>query len=511
MSANSNNGLLLECRGIDKNYNGPQVLSGVDFSLRRGEIHALVGENGAGKSTLIKIVTGITNRNAGTIVFEGHEIPAEFTKNASEKLGIAVIYQELSLIHGMTVAQNIFLTKEPLLPGLPFIDIKKMNSMAQEMIEKYGFDLKATDIIDKLPIAQRQTVEILKALSNRASLMIMDEPTSSLTATESERLFKIIRMLKAEGITVVYISHRMEEVYDLSDRVTVLRDGKLVSVLEGEEITPAEIIRLMIGRELTEDESHHKMVNKRDREVVLEVKNLCAEGKLNDISFKLHKGEVLGFGGLVGSGRTELMRAIYGIDAFDSGKIVYLGKPYIPTVEKSIASGYGFVPEERRLQGIMGLISINGNIGIANLDTTSNPAGFVSHSKELELTQKAISGLKIRPPNPDHLVGNLSGGNQQKVVVGKWLIRDLKLLIVDEPTVGVDIGAKEEIYQIIDRLSQEGVAVMVVSSDLPELTRVSDRIIVLRKGRIIKEFTEGIVTEEEVLRAASGIVEGGEK
>lgn len=510
MSNNGKSELLLECKGIDKNYNGPQVLDGVDFSLRRAEIHSLVGENGAGKSTLIKIVTGITNRNAGTINFEGHDIPLEHSKNASEKLGIAVIYQELSLIHGMTVAQNIFLTKEPLMSGLPFIDIKKMNAMAQEMINKYGFDLKATDIIDKLPIAQRQTVEILKALSNKASLMIMDEPTSSLTATESERLFKIIRLLKSEGITVVYISHRMEEVYDLSDRVTVLRDGKLVSVLEGNEITPAEIIRLMIGRELTEDESRHKMV-KKNGDIVLEVEKLCAEGKLQDISFKVRKGEVLGFGGLVGSGRTELMRAIYGIDPFDSGSIKYLGKPYSPTVEKSIAGGYGFVPEERRLQGIMGAISITGNIGIANLDSISSPLGFVSGAKELERSQKAITTLNIKPANPNHLVGNLSGGNQQKVVVGKWLIRDLKLLIVDEPTVGVDIGAKEEMYQTIERLASEGVAVIVVSSDLPELTRLSDRIIVLRKGRIIKEFTEGVVTEEQVLRAASGIVEGGSK
>ena len=499
--------LLLECRGIDKNYNGPQVLSGVDFSLRRGEIHALVGENGAGKSTLIKIITGITNRNAGSIVFEGHDVPIEHSKNASEKLGIAVIYQELSLIHGMTVAQNIFLTKEPLLAGLPIIDVRKMNAMAQAMIDKYGFELKATDIIDGLPIAQRQTVEILKALSNKASLMIMDEPTSSLTATESERLFDIIRLLKSEGITVVYISHRMEEVYNLSDRVTVLRDGKLVSVLEGEAITPAEIIRLMIGRELTDDESQHRMV-KKDGEIVLEVKNLCAEGKLQDVSFAVRKGEVLGFGGLVGSGRTELMRAIYGIDRYDSGEIAYLGQPYKPTVEKSIAGGYGFVPEERRLQGIMGAISITGNIGIANLDSISNGAGMVSDSKELERAQAAITTLNIKPANPDHLVGNLSGGNQQKVVVGKWLIRDLKLLIVDEPTVGVDIGAKEEMYQTIERLAQQGVAILLVSSDLPELTRLSDRIIVLRKGRIIKEFTEGVVTEEEVLRAASGIVEG---
>ena len=300
----------------------------------------------------------------------------------------------------------------------------------------------------------------------------------------------------------------MEEVFALSDRVTVLRDGRKVAVLEKEQISPAEIIRLMIGRTLTDDESHHTMVRK-DGEVVLEVDKLCSEGKLKDVSFTVRRGEVLGFGGLVGSGRTELMRAIYGIDPFDSGTITYLGQPYVPTVEKSIASGYGFVPEERRLQGIMGGISITGNIGIANLDTISSKAGFVSGAKELERAQKAISLLNVKPARPEVLVGNLSGGNQQKVVVGKWLIRDLKLLIVDEPTVGVDIGAKEEMYQTIERLSQAGVAVIVVSSDLPELTRLSDRIIVLRKGRVIKEFVEGAVSEEDVLRAASGLVEGG--
>ena len=500
------NDILLECVGVDKSYNGPMVLTGVDFSLKRGEIHSLVGENGAGKSTLIKIVTGVTNRNAGTMVFDGTDIPIEHSKKAAQGLGIAVIYQELSLIHGMTVAQNIFLTKEPKLPGLGLIDIRKMNRLAQEMIDRYGFQLKATDVIDQLSIGQRQTVEILKALSNQASLMIMDEPTSSLTSKESAQLFEIIRLLKSQGISVLYISHRMEEVFQLSDRVTVLRDGKLVSVLEKEQISPTEIIRLMIGRTLTENESHHRM-NRKEGEVVLEVEGLGVEHKLHDVSFKVRRGEVLGFGGLVGSGRTELMRAIYGIDPFDQGRITYLGQPYVPSVEKSIAAGYGFVPEERRLQGIMGGISITGNIGVPNLDSISEKLGFVSGRKELELSRKAITLLNVKPADPDVPVGNLSGGNQQKVVVGKWLIRDLKLLIVDEPTVGIDIGAKEEMYQTIQRLAAEGVAVIIVSSDLPELTRVSDRIIVLRKGRIIKEFSEGTVTEEEVLRASSGIVE----
>ena len=507
MSESVKSDVLLECTGIDKSYNGPMVLNGVDFSLRRGEIHSLVGENGAGKSTLIKIVTGVTNRNSGSLVFDGKMVPLEHSKRAAQELGIAVIYQELSLIHGMTVAQNIYLTKEPLIPGLRIIDLRKMNRLAQEMIDRYGFRLKATDVIDRLSIGQRQTVEILKALSSQASLMIMDEPTSSLTSTESAQLFEIIRLLKSQGISVLYISHRMEEVYQLSDRVTVLRDGRKVAVLDKVQISPTEIIRLMIGRTLTENESHHRM-HRKDGEVVLEVAGLCSEHKLHDVSFKVRKGEVLGFGGLVGSGRTELMRAIYGIDAFDRGSITFLGKPYVPSVGRSIAVGYGFVPEERRLQGIMGGLSITGNIGIANLDSISGKAGFVSGKMELELSQKAIALLNVKPADPAVPVGNLSGGNQQKVVVGKWLIRDLKLLIVDEPTVGIDIGAKEEMYQTIQHLAGQGVAVIIVSSDLPELTRLSDRIIVLRKGRIIKEFSEGLVTEEDVLRASSGIVEG---
>ena len=502
-------GTLLDCVGIDKSYNGPMVLAGVDFSLRRGEIHALVGENGAGKSTLIKIITGVTPRNAGTMAFDGHELPLEHTRQAAQQLGIAVIYQELSLIHGMTVAQNIYLTREPRLPGIRLIDARRMNRMAQELIDRYGFRLRATDVIDRLSIGQRQTVEILKALSGQASLMIMDEPTSSLTSAESSQLFEIIRLLKAQGITVLYISHRMEEVYQLSDRVTVLRDGRKVAVLEKDRISPAEIIRLMIGRTLSEHEAGHRLARKRG-EAVLEVAHLGSEGRLEDISFQVHRGEVLGLGGLVGSGRTELVRALYGIDPYDRGEIRLLGRPYLPTVARSIAAGYGFVPEERRLQGIMGDLSITGNIGIANLDAIRGRAGLVSAGKELALARQAIDLLRVKPMDPATPVGNLSGGNQQKVVVGKWLIRDLKLLIVDEPTVGIDIGAKEEIYQTIRQLAEAGVAVIVVSSDLPELTRLADRIIVLRKGRVIKEFAEGAVTEEAILRASSGLLEPGE-
>ena len=497
--------ILLECKGITKSYSGPLVLDNVDFSVRRGEVHSLVGENGAGKSTLIKIITGVTNRDSGTIVYDGKSVPLEHNRRASQELGIAVIYQELSLIPGMTVAQNIFLTKEPFVKGTKFIDTRRMNRMAQELIDKYKFPLKSTDFIESISIAQRQLVEILKALSIHASIMIMDEPTSSLTKTEVAMLFNIIHMLKADGISVIYISHRMEEVYSLSDRVTVLRDGKLVTVLDKEMITPAEIIRLMIGHKLEASALHHDLP-KITSKVVFEVAGLTSVGKFQDISFQLHEGEILGLGGLVGSGRTEVIRAIYGIDPIDAGTIKYLGKSYVPSVGASIALGVGFIPEERRIQGILATQSITRNIGIVNLDKVA-PRGIVHPKKEQEYSERGIKLLNVKPPNPDHLVGNLSGGNQQKVVLAKWLVRDLKLLFIDEPTVGIDIGAKEEIYDHIRKLAGQGVSVILVSSDLPELTRLADRVLVLRKGRLFHEFKECALTGEMILRAASGIKE----
>jgi ribose transport system ATP-binding protein len=323
-----------------------------------------------------------------------------------------------------------------------------------------------------------------------------------------ELLFKIIRMLKDEGISIIYISHRMEEVYELSDRVTVLRDGKLVSVLDSHEITPAEIIRLMIGHKLEEKAVHHEL-GPITAPVVLSVRNLTSVGKFTNISLDLHRGEVLGIGGLVGSGRTELVRALYGIDPINEGSIEYLGAPFVPSVTNSIRSGIGFIPEERRLQGILATQSILRNIGITNLDRVA-PRSIVKAGVERDFAERGIKLVNVKPPNAEHLVGNLSGGNQQKVVLAKWLVRDLKLVFIDEPTVGIDIGAKEEIYEHIRRLSAQGVSVILVSSDLPELVRLSDRVLVLRKGKIVKEFTECVVTGEKILRAASGILDDGE-
>jgi ribose transport system ATP-binding protein len=506
MESEGKSDILLECRKIVKSYNGPIVLEDVNFSVKRGEIHSLVGENGAGKSTLVKIITGAIERNSGDIVFKGQALPLQYSRKYAENLGIAVIYQELSLIPGMTVAQNIFLSREPLYPHTRIINKRKMNAMAQELIDRYQFPLKPSDIIDNISIAQRQLVEILKALSGNASLMIMDEPTSSLTRTEVEMLFKIIHTLKSEGISVLYISHRMEEVYALSDRVTVLRDGKLVSVLEKEQINPAEIIRLMIGHKLEENAVYHNLPKIEGRKPVLEVEGLTSVGKFTDISFTLHEGEVLGIGGLVGSGRTELVRALYGIDPYNKGIIRYLGKPWVPSVHASIRSGIGFIPEERRIQGILAPLTIKRNISITNFDRIA-PRGVIKNKQEKQLAIDGIRLVNVKPPDPEVVVGNLSGGNQQKVGLAKWLVRSLKLIFIDEPTVGIDVGTKEEIYGHIRTLAEQGVSVILVSSDLPELTRLSDRVLILRKGRIIKEFKECVLTSEKILRAASGILE----
>jgi ribose transport system ATP-binding protein len=500
--------ILLRCHNVTKSYSGVVVLRDVDFSVKRGEIHALVGENGAGKSTLIKVVTGVTPRDSGEIIFDGHELPIEHSKAVALSLGIGVIYQELSLIPGLTISQNIYLTREPLLPGLGLVNFKKMNADAQALIDKYGFPLKANSPIETLSIAHRQLVEILKALSGDAKMIIMDEPTSTLTSSETTQLFAIIKQLKAAGVSVVYISHRMEEVYALSDRVTVLRDGHLVKVLEKHEISPAEIIRLMIGRTLASEEAKRILVRKA-AEPVLEVRGLTSVGRFYDISFSLAKGEILGIAGLVGSGRSELVRAIFGIDPCTGGEILFEGKPYKPSVSKSIASGFGMVPEDRRQQGILANIPMTRNIGVTNLDTISK-FSWVSGRKEMALCHLGIDLLNIKPKNPDINVGNLSGGNQQKVVVGKWLVRNLKILIIDEPTAGIDIGAKDELYETIQRLARDGISVICVSSDLPELVRLTDRIIVLREGRIVKEFAEGHVTEVDILKASSGLLEGGD-
>ena len=497
--------ILIKGTNITKSYYGNVVLDTVDFDIRRGEVHSLVGENGAGKSTLVKIITGVTERDCGDLEFDGQSLPIGFARNYIEQRGVAVIFQELSLIPGLTVAQNIYLGREPRFRKSRLINRKKMVNDAAALIARYGFPLNPADEIDSLSIGKRQLVEILKALSADSKLMIMDEPTASLNLKESKLLFEIIKGLRNKGVSILYISHRMEEVFDLSDRVTVLRDGEKVSLLEKDEISPEKIISLMIGRDLSLAEYEESVLQSVRGDTVLKVSKLCSDQKFTDISFELKKGEVLGISGLVGSGRSEIVRAVYGVDEFDSGRVFVNGREIKPSVKEAIRLGFGFVPEDRRQQGVFMPLSIGDNICASNFDKYTR-FGFVREKAESRLTDEGIDLVSIKPKDPDYTVGNLSGGNQQKVVLAKWLVRDLSILIIDEPTAGIDVGAKDEIYSIIRRLAEKGVGVILISSDLPELTRLSDRILVLREGRLIKEFNDQEITEEDVLKASSGLL-----
>lgn len=492
---------LLEMKGIMKSFNGSPVLKKVDFEVMPGEVHALMGENGAGKSTLIKILTGIYPKDGGSIYFNGNEVEIN-TRTDASKLGIGVIYQELSLIPTLTVVQNIMLGKEHAKGGI--LQAKRMKQEVKELIEKYNFNINPDAVVETLPIAQRQTVEILKALSEDSRLIIMDEPTASLSAKESEALFGIINQLRDQGVSIIYISHRLEEVYRLSDRLTVLRDGVREAVLTKEQIIPADVIRLMIGKELSEATASNNL-RRPDSEVILSVKGLSRKGAFRNVSFDLHKGEILGFAGLVGAGRTEVMRAIYGADAYDEGEVLFEGKPLPKDIHKNIGLGFGLVPEDRRNQGFTPLLSIEKNVALTNYDTLAS-GPIVNAAKEKELGVKMVESLSIKPGSPLIPVGNLSGGNQQKAVLAKWLSRDLKVLIIDEPTAGIDVGAKEEIYKIMENLASNGKSIIMVSSDLQELLRVSQRILVMRKGEIFTEFAGGRITQEDILMAESGIL-----
>lgn len=491
---------LLEMVGIEKSFNGVSVLKKVDLDILPGEVHALMGENGAGKSTLIKILTGAYPKDGGKIIFGGKEVEIN-SRNDASRLGIGVIYQELSLIPTLSITQNVMLGKEAQVGGV--LKIKKMRSYVKELIDRYGFQLNPDAIVETLSIAQRQTVEILKALSEDSRLIIMDEPTASLSSKESETLFGIINQLREKGVSILYISHRLEEVFRLADRLTILRDGYKVAVLEHQQIQPAQVVRMMIGKELSESTAS-RTLRVSGTQTVLELQNLSRKGVFKDVSFSVHAGEILGIGGLVGSGRTEVLRCIFGADRYDSGQILFEGKPYKASISRGIAKGFGLVPEDRRNQGFVPLLSVGRNVVMTSYDKLAK-VQLVDEKREKQLGLEAVSQLDIRPASDTIPVGNLSGGNQQKVVLGKWLNRDLKVLLVDEPTAGIDVGAKDEIYKILDNLAQKGVAVIVVSSDLQELLRVSHRILVFRKGSVFQEFNSGCITQEDILMAASGI------
>ena len=501
-----NKELLFEMKNIEKIFSHVHALDHVNFDVRKGEVHALLGENGAGKSTLIKILTGVYTKDGGQIYMDGEEVEINSREDAAN-VGIAVIFQELSLIPTLSVYQNILLGKE--ISKFGFISDSAEKKQIQELIDNYGFPVKATDIVETLSVAQKQMVEILKALATDAKLIIMDEPTASLSSRESELLFKIINQLREKGVSIIYISHRLEEVFNLSDRITILRDGKNAGVIEKENIVPSEVVKMMIGKEVSESTAS-RTLHTSDAETVLEVRHLTHLGYYDDVSFEVKKGEVLVLTGLVGSGRTEVVRTIYGADPYDSGEILFEGKVIKPTISKSVANGFGLIPEDRRTQGFSPLLSVTKNVALTSYDKIAK-GGFVRTADENNLGDKAVELTDLRPANPNVKVGDLSGGNQQKAVLGKWLTRDLKVILIDEPTVGIDIGAKDEIYNIIEGLAEQGVAVLMVSSDIAEVLRVAHRILVMREGRVIREFNDGVATQEDILLASSGYVENQEE
>ena len=496
--------VLFEVQHIYKSFSGVPVLKDLGFSIKKGEIHALMGENGAGKSTIIKIITGIYTKDAGSFLHNGKEVKINGKKD-SEKIGISTIFQELSLIPVLSVAENIYLGKESV-NIFGKVNKKERLKKAQELIDQYEFPLRADEKVENLSIAQKQLVEILKALSTKASILIMDEPTASLTTTESQHLFKIIRELSYKGVSILYISHRMEEVYALSDAITVLRDGRRMGTYARGEVEPEEIIRLMIGKDITDKDSYAEPSKNSGKKPVLEVEHLKIPGVIQDVSFQVYPGEILGLSGLIGAGRTEVLRAVFGADPTASGSVKIKGNRLsLRSVKEAVKYGIGYVPEDRALEGFVPLCSIKQNLMSSNLDWVKTGKFFVNVKKEEGVTGEAITKFDIRPDMPDQLVINLSGGNQQKVVLGKWLERDLTLLLVDEPTAGVDVGAKDEIYRLLKALVKDGGAVLLVSSDLNELLKLSNRILVLRNGGIIKEALGGSVNEEQILAYASGL------
>lgn len=492
-------GMILQMRNIKKTFPGVVALDNVNFDLRRGEVHILLGENGAGKSTLMKILSGAYQKTSGEIYLDGKKVEIKNPKHAQE-LGISIIYQEFNLVPHLTAAENIFLGREKeILPGI--IDQKHLFEASQKLLDDLGVAINSRKLIKELGVAEQQMVEVAKALSLDAKILIMDEPTSALTEHEIAQLFSTIRNLKQKGVSIIYISHRMEELFEIGDRVTVLRDGKYIGTHNIQEISRDELIRMMVNRELKEQFPKQPA---EPGEEILRVENLTRRGVLHNISFSLRRGEILGISGLLGSGRTELARAIFGVDKIDSGKIYINGQlKKVNSPRSAINLGIGYLTEDRKTQGLILILSVKENISLPNLDRISS-FGVLDLSKEENTALKFIHELRIKTPGIHQKVMYLSGGNQQKVVLSKWLGCQTDILIFDEPTRGIDVGSKVEIYQLMNKLTAQGVGIIMISSELPEILGMSDRILVMHQGRIKGEFSTEEATQEKILKCALG-------
>ncbi len=491
---------IIELIGVSKSFPGVKALSNVSFDIRQGEIHALCGENGAGKSTLIKVLTGAHSKDEGCILIDGQEIEIRSTNHAMS-LGIACIYQELSISPQLDVAKNIYIgnmfrTKTGLL------DLKKLYKEAENMLTNcIGLDVSPYTACGELSIAQQQMVEIGRVLSRYPRVMIMDEPTSSLSEAERESLFRLIRIMKQDGVAVIYITHKLDEVMNLSDRVTVIRDGRHILTSDTDKITKDELISAMIGRSLAN--MYQKQLVKQGP-IVMEVKGLTRAGVFSDISFTVSSGEILGFFGLVGAGRSEIMRAIFGADHYDAGEVT-IGdlKLRAGSPARAIAAGIGFVTEDRKLEGLMLKLSVLLNMTLVKLPMLST-AGVIDRKAQEAITRQYIESISIKTPSTAQIARNLSGGNQQKLVVAKWIMMNPKVLIVDEPTRGVDVGSKSEIYGLLVELAKRGVAIIVVSSEIEEIMGICDRVITICEGKQIAAFNTSGLRPEVVLAAALG-------
>ncbi len=492
---------LVEMTGISKSFPGVRALDDCRFELLPGEVHALVGENGAGKSTLMNILAGIYHRDAGTIRVKGQEVEVA-SPRAAQNLGISIIHQELNLMGHLTVAQNIFIGREP--RGVaPFVlDEKRLNAKTRELLETLHIKLDPRARVSSLAVAQQQMVEIAKALSFNSDVLIMDEPTAALTDTEIDELFGIIRHLRERGAGIVHISHRLEELKQISDRVTVMRDGRYIDTLRTAEADIGSIISMMVGRTIFD--ATPELPEHPDPDVVLEVRDLNRGRVVRDVSFQLHRGEILGFSGLVGAGRTEVVRAVFGADPHDSGEILVHGKPVtIRTPADAVAHGIGYLSEDRKQYGLALKMDVEANVVLASLRRFTGRLGLIKFGRTRAVAEERVKSLAIKTPSIAQRARNLSGGNQQKVVIAKWLTAETEILIFDEPTRGIDVGAKSEIYRLLNDLAQQGRSIIMISSELPEILRMSHRILVMCEGRITGELSSAEATQEKIMTLAT--------
>jgi len=493
--------VLLHLEGITKTFPGVQALSDCHFELLSGEVHALVGENGAGKSTLMKVASGIYQRDSGQIFYKGREVEIP-TPRTAQQLGISIIHQELNLMPHLTVAQNIFIGREPRGRFWGFLDDKMINEQAEHLFAMLNLRLNPKTKVADLTVARQQMVEIAKALSFNSDVLIMDEPTAALTETEIDELFRIIRQLRERGVGIIHISHRLEELKQISDRVTVMRDGRIVNTVLTKEASIDQIISMMVGRTIYEEAP--EIPEKPSQDIVLEVKNLKRGNLIRDVSFQLKKGEILGVAGLVGAGRTEVARAIFGADSIDSGEIFVKGrKAEIKSPRDAVAHGIGYLSEDRKRYGLTLGMSVAENIVLASMRHFLRLLGWVDQSKAISTSNEMVRKINIKTPSLQQKVKFLSGGNQQKVIVGKWLTADTEILIFDEPTRGIDVGAKSEVYKLLNELIHQGKSIIMISSELPEILRMSHRVLIMCEGRVTGELRAAEATQENIMQLAT--------